>query len=104
MSNAATRRKKPDPAHLHMFVTKPIGWLRGVNAEGKESEYTYNGLGYLIRLEQGLKNPNNLFINNHNTGGNRYIGLLEDEANEGITIPEGQQTYEDNYGLTRQRE
>jgi RHS repeat-associated protein len=78
--------------------------VKGSNAEGKESEYTYNGLGYLIRLEQGLKNPNNLFINNHNTGGNRYIGLLEDEANEGITIPEGQQTYDDNYGLTRQRE
>jgi YD repeat-containing protein len=78
--------------------------VKGANTEGKESEYTYNGLGYLIRLEQGVKNPNNLFINNHNTGGNRYIGLLEDEANAGITIPEGQQTYEDNYGLTRQRE
>jgi RHS repeat-associated protein len=53
-------------------------FVKGTNASGETTEYTYNALGYRVANTVTRANPNAAYANSANSGGSEYTGSVED--------------------------
>ena len=77
-------------------------FVRGENANGETTEYTYNGLGHRVNNTITRKNPNYAYRGRGNSSGSEHIGSVDD-AILAWSEPSGYARF-DASGMARQDE